>query len=54
MGRAQVGALIQGMRVVSRLPAGLARALAKLNTRGVRLHDSVVVKDYYSGRRPHG
>jgi 2-polyprenyl-6-methoxyphenol hydroxylase-like FAD-dependent oxidoreductase len=52
-GRAQVWALIQGMRVVSHLPGGLARALAKVNTRGVRLHDSVVVKDY-TGQGPHG
>lgn len=44
--RAQVWALIQGVRLISHLPPGLARALAKLDTKGVRLHDSVVLKDY--------
>ena len=44
--RAAVWALVQGARVVSVLPAGLSRALAKLNTKGVRMHDSMVVKDY--------
>jgi hypothetical protein len=28
------------------LPAGLTRAIAKLNTSGVRMHDSMQVKDY--------
>ncbi|MBB4905641.1 FAD-dependent monooxygenase [Actinophytocola algeriensis] len=44
--RLGVWALTQGGRLVSALPAGVSRALAKLNTRGVRLHDSLPVKDY--------
>ncbi len=44
--RAGVWGLVQGARLVSALPAGVSRALAKLNTKGVRLHDSMVVKDY--------
>jgi len=41
-----VWALAQGARLVTALPAGVSRALAKLNTKGVRMHDSMVVKDY--------
>jgi 2-polyprenyl-6-methoxyphenol hydroxylase-like FAD-dependent oxidoreductase len=41
-----VWALVQGARLVTALPAGVSRALAKLNTKGVRMHDSMVVKDY--------
>jgi 2-polyprenyl-6-methoxyphenol hydroxylase-like FAD-dependent oxidoreductase len=44
--RAGVWALTQGARLVSALPAGVSRALAKLNAKGVRLHDSMPVKDY--------
>lgn len=44
--RLGVWALAQGGRLVSALPSGVSRALAKLNTKGVRLHDSMVVKDY--------
>ncbi|MGH3392399.1 MAG: FAD-dependent monooxygenase [Actinomadura sp.] len=46
--RLGVWALIQGARLVSTLPAGLSRALARLNTKGLRLHDSMTVKDYPS------
>ncbi len=49
-GRLQAWAVVQGGRVASRIPARLARKLARLN-RGVRLHDSVRLKDY-GGRRP--
>jgi hypothetical protein len=28
------------------LPAGISRALAKLNSKGIRPHDSLPVKDY--------
>lgn len=45
-GRAQLWALVQGARLVPHLPPAVPRALAKLNTRRVRLHDSVVLKDY--------
>ena len=41
-----VWALTQTGRLVSALPAGVSRALAKLNANGVRLHDSMAVKDY--------
>jgi len=44
--RLGVWALTQGGRLVSALPAGFSRALAKLNSKGVRMHDSMPVKDY--------
>ncbi|WP_370963346.1 FAD-dependent monooxygenase [Amycolatopsis sp. cg9] len=44
--RAGVWALATGGRLVSALPAGFSRAVAKLNTGGVRMHDSMRVKDY--------
>ncbi|WP_086841918.1 FAD-dependent monooxygenase [Amycolatopsis kentuckyensis] len=44
--RAGVWALARGGQLVSALPAGLTRAIAKLNTGGVRMHDSMRVKDY--------
>lgn len=47
--RAGVWAIVQGARLVSALPAGVSRALAKLNAKGVRMHDSMVVRDYAAG-----
>ncbi|KDN18656.1 FAD-dependent monooxygenase [Amycolatopsis rifamycinica] len=44
--RAGVWALAHGGRLISALPAGATRAIAKLNTAGVRMHDSMRVKDY--------
>ncbi|RSD07279.1 FAD-dependent monooxygenase [Amycolatopsis eburnea] len=44
--RLGVWALANGGRLVSALPAGVSRAIAKLNTGGVRMHDSMQVKDY--------
>jgi 2-polyprenyl-6-methoxyphenol hydroxylase-like FAD-dependent oxidoreductase len=44
--RAGVWALAQGFRLFSVLPPGLGRALANLNTNGVRLYDSMTVKTY--------
>jgi 2-polyprenyl-6-methoxyphenol hydroxylase-like FAD-dependent oxidoreductase len=44
--RAGVWALTRGAQLVSALPAGVTRALAKLNTKGVRMHDTMAVKDY--------
>ncbi len=41
-----VRALVAGARLVSVLPARVSRAAAKLNSKGVRLHDSMVVRDY--------
>ncbi|MFD0206831.1 MULTISPECIES: FAD-dependent monooxygenase [Saccharothrix] len=38
--------LRQAMRLFGLLPLPLGRALARLNANGVRLHDSVVLKDY--------
>jgi 2-polyprenyl-6-methoxyphenol hydroxylase-like FAD-dependent oxidoreductase len=43
---AGVWALTLGVQLVSLLPAGLTKALAKLNTKGVRLYDSMRYKDY--------
>ncbi|MBE8521408.1 FAD-dependent monooxygenase [Amycolatopsis sp. H6(2020)] len=43
---AGVWALARGGQLISALPAGLTRAIAKLNTGGVRMHDSMRVKDY--------
>ncbi|GHH41497.1 FAD-dependent monooxygenase [Lentzea cavernae] len=44
--RAGVWGLTFGMRVFTALPSWLAVRLAKLNTGGVRMYDSVRVKDY--------
>lgn len=39
-------ALVQTARLVSVLPGGVSRTLAKIGARGLRLHDMVAVKDY--------
>lgn len=44
--RAAAWALTRGGQLVSALPARVTTAIAKLNTGGVRLHDSMPVKDY--------
>jgi 2-polyprenyl-6-methoxyphenol hydroxylase-like FAD-dependent oxidoreductase len=44
--RAGVWALTRGAQLISLLPAGLTKAVAKLNTKGVRLYDSMQFKDY--------
>jgi 2-polyprenyl-6-methoxyphenol hydroxylase-like FAD-dependent oxidoreductase len=44
--RLGVTALTRGMQLVTSLPSWLVRPVAKLNSKGVRLHDSMVVKDY--------
>jgi hypothetical protein len=44
--RAGVWALSRGAQLASRMPAPLSRALAKLNTKGIRMHDSMQVPDY--------
>jgi 2-polyprenyl-6-methoxyphenol hydroxylase-like FAD-dependent oxidoreductase len=44
--RTGMWALARGGQLVSALPTGLTTALAKLNTGGVRMHDSMRVKDY--------
>jgi hypothetical protein len=43
---AAVWAVTRGAQLVSSLPAPFTRAVAKLNTRGVRMHDSMQVPDY--------
>jgi 2-polyprenyl-6-methoxyphenol hydroxylase-like FAD-dependent oxidoreductase len=43
---AGVWALTRGAQLVSMLPAGLVKAVAKLNLRGVRLYDSMQYKEY--------
>jgi 2-polyprenyl-6-methoxyphenol hydroxylase-like FAD-dependent oxidoreductase len=44
--RAGVWALTRGAQLVSMLPAGLTRAIAKLSPGGVRMYDSMQYKDY--------
>jgi 2-polyprenyl-6-methoxyphenol hydroxylase-like FAD-dependent oxidoreductase len=39
-------ALTRGAQLISLLPVSLSRAVAKLNTKGARLHDSMPVPDY--------
>jgi len=43
---AAVWAISRGLQLVSLLPASLTTAVAKLNTKGVRMHDSMRVPDY--------
>ncbi|OBA81483.1 FAD-dependent oxidoreductase [Mycobacterium sp. 1164966.3] len=43
---AGVWALTRGAQLVSLLPTGLTKAVAKLNTKGVRLYDSMQFKEY--------
>ncbi|MET9225991.1 FAD-dependent monooxygenase [Lentzea sp. NPDC003310] len=50
--RAGVWALTRGMQVFSALPSWLVRPLAKLNSKGTRMHDAVRVRDY--GRQGAG
>jgi 2-polyprenyl-6-methoxyphenol hydroxylase-like FAD-dependent oxidoreductase len=44
--RAGVWALACAGQLISVLPSGLTRAIAKMNTKGARLHDSMPVPDY--------
>lgn len=44
--RTGLWALTRGAELVSRMPAPLSRALAKLNSKGVRVYDSMRVPDY--------
>jgi 2-polyprenyl-6-methoxyphenol hydroxylase-like FAD-dependent oxidoreductase len=39
-------ALVQGVRLINRLPAGLTRAAVRFGGKGARLHDSIRLKDY--------
>jgi hypothetical protein len=38
--------VIRAMQLVSLLPTPLSRAVAKLNTKGARMHDSMQVPNY--------
>ncbi|BCO34515.1 FAD-dependent oxidoreductase [Mycobacterium heckeshornense] len=51
--RAALWAVTRGIQVVSALPSPLTRTVAKLNTTGVRLHDSIPVPDYAAGVWQH-
>ncbi|MEU0881274.1 FAD-dependent monooxygenase [Lentzea sp. NPDC005914] len=44
--RTGVWALTRGAQLVTSLPSWMVRPLAKLNSKGLRLHDSMVVRDY--------
>jgi 2-polyprenyl-6-methoxyphenol hydroxylase-like FAD-dependent oxidoreductase len=44
--RLGVWALTRGARLISSMPAPLSKSLAKLNTKGLRMHDSMPVPDY--------
>ncbi len=44
--RAGVWALTRGVQLVSLMPGSVSRGLAKLNTKGLRLYDSMPVPDY--------
>ncbi|MCV7100197.1 FAD-dependent monooxygenase [Mycobacterium palustre] len=44
--RAGVWALTRGLQLVSLMPGSLSRSLARLNTKGVRMYDSMPVPDY--------
>jgi hypothetical protein len=44
--RAGVWALTRAARLISVLPAGLTRAIAKMNANGARLYDSMQYRDY--------
>ncbi|GAA1973119.1 FAD-dependent monooxygenase [Amycolatopsis minnesotensis] len=39
-------ALVRGAQLISALPSGVSKAIARLNAKGVRMHDSMTVKDY--------
>ena len=51
---AGVWALTRGAQLISMLPAGLTKALARLNAKGVRLYDSMQYKDYAGAGVWHG
>jgi 2-polyprenyl-6-methoxyphenol hydroxylase-like FAD-dependent oxidoreductase len=43
---AALWAITRGLQLISLLPASLTTAIAKLNTKGLRMHDSMRVPDY--------
>ncbi|MFC4112040.1 FAD-dependent monooxygenase [Nonomuraea zeae] len=44
--RFDLWALEQGVRLINHLPVTLTRAASKISSKGVRLHDSIALKDY--------
>jgi 2-polyprenyl-6-methoxyphenol hydroxylase-like FAD-dependent oxidoreductase len=44
--RLGVRALTRGAQLISALPGSVGAAVARLNSKGIRLHDSMVIKDY--------
>ncbi|WP_043630063.1 FAD-dependent monooxygenase [Nonomuraea candida] len=48
--RFELWALTAGVRLINRLPVALTRAAAKAGSKGVRLHDSIALKDYAARR----
>jgi hypothetical protein len=44
--RIGVWALTRGAQLISALPWSLSRSVAKLNTKGFRMHDSMPVPEY--------
>jgi 2-polyprenyl-6-methoxyphenol hydroxylase-like FAD-dependent oxidoreductase len=44
--RAELWAMANAVRLVARIPPAITRALANLNRNGVRLHDTMTLKDY--------
>jgi 2-polyprenyl-6-methoxyphenol hydroxylase-like FAD-dependent oxidoreductase len=49
-----VRALLGGGRLISALPGWASRAVAKLNTKGARLYDSMPVRDYQAAQPVRG
>ncbi len=45
-GRRDLWVLVRTARLISLLPASVSRAVAKLSEKGLRLHDTVTLKDY--------
>lgn len=44
--RAELWAMANGARLVAHIPPGMTRALALLNRKGIRLHDTMALKSY--------
>ncbi|MFC9999363.1 FAD-dependent monooxygenase [Nocardia sp. NPDC127526] len=44
--RLDLWAMLNAVRLINHVPAPVSRAAAKLNNKGVRLHESIVVPDY--------
>ncbi|MEV4128109.1 FAD-dependent monooxygenase [Nocardia sp. NPDC049707] len=49
--RLELWAMVNAVRLINVLPAPVSRAAARLNAKGVRLHDSIAVKDYAASDR---